>query len=85
MVVLRYEMPVGSAQDVINRDLKMYIIQDTLFDSVIFPKSPNPDMQQVWNNNALAKGGLYRFIDGKHPPKLLDDIAKGRAASHISW
>ena len=80
----RYDKPVDSARDVLDRDVVMYIRRGSMM-ATMFKTSPFPDMRRVWKHNILGKGGRIDWVGGRMPPHIEKELVEGKAITHTVW
>ena len=74
----RYEKPVETAQDIIDKDLTVQAFNNSYGQSML-KDSSLPILRKLYKENVLAKNGVHKDI---MPPKRLEDLFnKGLAVS----
>ncbi len=79
LIKQEHEKPVDTYQDLIERDMTIYIINGTTVPPLL-ANSPNPTVVQAYRNNLVGKGGFYSKVKGETPSSVLNDIYAGKGA-----
>ncbi len=79
LIKQEHEKPVDTYQDIINRDMTIYIINGSAM-PFFLANSPNPTVAQAFRNNLVRKGGFYSTVKGKTPARVWDDVFSGKGA-----
>ncbi len=72
-----HDKPVDTYQDIIDRDLTIYIINGTTVPPLL-ANSPNPTVVQAYWNNMIGKNGIYASVKGETPARVWRDLDAGK-------
>ncbi len=72
-----HEKPVDTYQDIIDRDITIYLANGTTV-LPLMANSPNPTVVQTYWNNLIGKDGIYNKENGKAPDRVWNALYSGK-------
>ncbi len=76
LVEHEHEKPVDTYQDIIDRDMTIYLPKGTTV-LPLFANSPNPTVVQAYWSNLIGKDGIYDSEKGKAPDRVWNKLYSG--------